>query len=513
MKSRVLLVLVIGLALVMVTNQSWAAPSRIISLEDLTADGSGHGKVSIHSWEPNWDIPDWSIPYLNVEVHGGELHSGTEGFNAIYVIFPLLEQTYRVYNFSPGQNQKSYNERWIYLWDIPNSELLFTEDIVIEIRREMDDGIDSTDVVLRGSDSGSGGAQVFGAPTDLQVESTTQDSVTLFWTDNATNEIGFHVERAPTSVGSFTSVATLGQDQETYTQLTLEYGRHYYYRVCAFNENVTSLCSDVVLATTQNELENEGPPLPAVDDSLNWFELYANDPNGYWNTLLSYNGPGWDGEWGTQDDRITYCTPTRNPDNIVDYTECYDHPGIDGDWFTDDDIIRDHSTYTYDSMGNRIQKNRYNDPGPDGIWETSDDLMNRYELWSYNSNNRRTRHIRYTGAGDDGDWFTSDDVVYRTRKWSYDPDGKATMRIESRHPGIDGIWFTSDDIIYNYRLYEHDSNGVATRALNYNKGSDGTWFTDDDEPIGSMILIYDSNNYLLGEYGYGGPGEDGVWFQ
>jgi len=351
------------------------------------------------------------------------------------------------------------------------------------------------------------------APTNLQVDSTTLDSVTLSWTDNAANETGFYVEMGDSAVGPFTTVATLGQEMETYTQSTLNSGTYYYYRVCSYNADGDSPYSDSVLATTQLT-PDESYPIPAVADSLSWIELYAYDSSGYLTTNFVYDGPGLDDEWATSDDSVDeYCSPTRNPDNTIDYSECYWSPGSDGDWFTGDDAIGCHSTYVYDSAGNRIQRNRYVDPGPDATWETSDDLMDRYDLYSYDSNNRRIASLRYRGPGADGNWFTSDDFADRAQTWTYGPDGNQDMAIRYSHQGIDGTWFTSDDLVSNYGIPEYDSNGIRARSSVYDKGGDGTWFTGDDEMTDSRIYVHDSNGYRLGEYQYNGPGTDGVWFQ
>ena len=351
------------------------------------------------------------------------------------------------------------------------------------------------------------------APTGLQVDTTTLDSVTLSWTDNATDETGFYVERSALSAGPFTTVATLGQDVETYTQSSLGSGTYYYYRLCSYNTDGDSSYSDFVLATTQSG-PGGGPPIPAVDDSLNEAEMYAYDSSGYWTTYLNYvNGP--DNIWGTPDDELYWyvANPTRNPDGTIDIVEYYGDPGSDGDWFTGDDLITSYSTHAYNSTGQRTARYRFNDPGSDATWGTGDDLMYRYEYYYYDSSGRRTGYIRYSGAGGDGTWITSDDLVNRIYKYSRDPDGKIDYRIQSRDPGIDGTWFTMDDVVHNYKTYEYDSLGMISSGSVYDDGVDGDWFTGDDVQIGSSISIHDSNGNNLGDYYYWGPGYDGVWLQ
>jgi hypothetical protein len=87
------------------------------------------------------------------------------------------------------------------------------------------------------------------------------------------------------------------------------------------------------------------------------------------------------------------------------------------------------------------------------------------------------------------------------------------MRIQFRDPGIDLDWFTNDDVIHNYYTYHRRPDGQVSRRFTFNDGIDGIWFNDDDEITQHEVDVHDSNGYKLGEYYYGGPGTDGVWFQ
>jgi hypothetical protein len=357
-----------------------------------------------------------------------------------------------------------------------------------------------------GGGGGNGdGPQIPAAPTELLVNTTTLDSVTISWTDNATDETGFYVERGTAAVGPFTTVATLGQDEETYTQSTLISGRYYFYRVCAYNTDGDSPFSDVVLATTELG-PGGGYPIPALADSLSTLTVFENDSSGYWTASIDYIDPGTDSAWGTSDDEIdTYCIPTRNPDHTIDFSECVHYiAGMP---------IELYNTYAYNSTGNLIQRERYNDPGGDTIWGTGDDQMYRYEQHFYDSSDRKTGEMRINGVGVDGIWFTPDDVVGQIYTYTYDADGYRNMRIQFRDPGIDLDWFTNDDVIHNYYTYHRRPDGQVSRRFTFNDGIDGIWFNDDDEITQHEVDVHDSNGYKLGEYYYGGPGTDGVWFQ
>jgi len=71
------------------------------------------------------------------------------------------------------------------------------------------------------------------APTDLALERVSPKGVTLAWTDNATGENGYLVERR-TGSGPFVRVATLGHDRTAFTDVAKP-GATYTYRVRAYN--------------------------------------------------------------------------------------------------------------------------------------------------------------------------------------------------------------------------------------------------------------------------------------
>lgn len=74
------------------------------------------------------------------------------------------------------------------------------------------------------------------APTNLIKLSQTATSVTLKWTDNATNESGFRVERSDGNDTSFVVTSSnLGSNTTIFVSPNLVAGTTYYYRVRAFN--------------------------------------------------------------------------------------------------------------------------------------------------------------------------------------------------------------------------------------------------------------------------------------
>ena len=71
-------------------------------------------------------------------------------------------------------------------------------------------------------------------PTNLTATATSSSAISLTWTDNATGEDGYNVERS-VSGGSYAQIATLGPNATAYTDSGLTPSTTYSYQVSAFN--------------------------------------------------------------------------------------------------------------------------------------------------------------------------------------------------------------------------------------------------------------------------------------
>ena len=78
-----------------------------------------------------------------------------------------------------------------------------------------------------------GQSSVVNAPTALAAEFANHQ-ITLTWTDNAGNETGFYIERAPTSTGEYSRVGQVDANISTYSEAPPK-GK-YFYRVQAVNQ-------------------------------------------------------------------------------------------------------------------------------------------------------------------------------------------------------------------------------------------------------------------------------------
>jgi Concanavalin A-like lectin/glucanases superfamily/Fibronectin type III domain/Lysyl oxidase len=98
------------------------------------------------------------------------------------------------------------------------------------------------------------------APNALAANATSASQINLTWTDNASNETEFEVQRdTSSSFGSPQSSVVSGSNQTSFSSTGLAAGTQYFYRVRARNSTASSGWSNVANATTQSS-----PPPPVV---------------------------------------------------------------------------------------------------------------------------------------------------------------------------------------------------------------------------------------------------------
>src|SRR6266498_462740 len=89
------------------------------------------------------------------------------------------------------------------------------------------------------------------APTNLLATAVSSSQINLSWTDNATNEDGFQIERCSgAGCTAFTQIATVGSNVTTYSNTGLAASTSYSYRVRANNGAGSSAYSNTATATT-----------------------------------------------------------------------------------------------------------------------------------------------------------------------------------------------------------------------------------------------------------------------
>ena len=115
----------------------------------------------------------------------------------------------------------------------------------------MRDSLNNTGTASAGASATTDAATVLPAPpSSLSATAISKAQIDLSWTDNASDETGFKIERSARNNGSFAQIATVGQDVTSYSDTTVRKNTTYYYRVRATNANGDSAYSNEDSATT-----------------------------------------------------------------------------------------------------------------------------------------------------------------------------------------------------------------------------------------------------------------------
>lgn len=104
--------------------------------------------------------------------------------------------------------------------------------------------------------------QIPSAPSSLSATAISSSAIDLAWTDNASDENAFNIERSEDGT-TFSALTTVGADVTAYNNTGLTESTTYYYRVSASNDAGTSIASNVANATT-----DAIPQIPAAPTSL-----------------------------------------------------------------------------------------------------------------------------------------------------------------------------------------------------------------------------------------------------
>jgi len=102
------------------------------------------------------------------------------------------------------------------------------------------------------------------APTNLTATAN-GTTINLSWTDNASNETGYVVQRSLTATSNFVTIATLTANSIAYANTGLPNSATYYYRVQAANTSAVSAWSNTASATT---VALPPPVIPAAPTGL-----------------------------------------------------------------------------------------------------------------------------------------------------------------------------------------------------------------------------------------------------
>ena len=122
------------------------------------------------------------------------------------------------------------------------------------------------------------------SPTNLQAQVASAARIELTWTDNATSETGYYVERAPDVAGiagTYAQIASLPASSVSYSSTGLAPSTRYWFRVRAFNTTDVSGYSGQANATTlvlpaaPTNLQGQAPSTTRID--LTWTDNATNE--------------------------------------------------------------------------------------------------------------------------------------------------------------------------------------------------------------------------------------------
>lgn len=98
------------------------------------------------------------------------------------------------------------------------------------------------------------------APSNLVASVVSATQISLRWTSNSTNEVGFIIERMPAG-GGWVQIATAPSGATAYQDASLNSPAAYYYRVYAYNSAGNSLYSNIAVTTIVGPVTSAPPPI------------------------------------------------------------------------------------------------------------------------------------------------------------------------------------------------------------------------------------------------------------
>ncbi len=134
-------------------------------------------------------------------------------------------------------------------------------------------------------------------PTDLTSNAVGQTTASLRWTDLASGETGYVVERSTTSGSGFTRIATLAANSTSYDDTSLTQATTYYYRVYAYNTGGPSTLTPELAVTTLQPPPSapsalSATPFSATRIDLSWTDNASNE-SGYRIERSTTSGSGF----------------------------------------------------------------------------------------------------------------------------------------------------------------------------------------------------------------------------
>jgi len=120
------------------------------------------------------------------------------------------------------------------------------------------------------------------APSSLTATTVSSSQINLAWTDNASNEDGFKIERKTGAAGTYAEVGSVGANVTSFSNTGLAASTQYFFRVLAHNAGGNSAYSNEANATTQSP-----PTPPAAPSGLTATTVSSSQINLAWTDQAS----------------------------------------------------------------------------------------------------------------------------------------------------------------------------------------------------------------------------------
>jgi hypothetical protein len=183
-------------------------------------------------------------------------------------------------------------------------------------------------------------------------------------------------------------------------------------------------------------------------DRIIFYATYEYDARGKLVYSATYNQPGPDGEWKTDDDAMkSFIRSVNDPATGIEIRGEYYKPGTNEmtGWFEN----------VFDTNGARVREITHPNSGANGVWFDADDGIGGWSKFVYEDGKLATAWF-YDGAGRDGKWFTGDDTLLSFTSYFFDPKtDDLSFSITFRGAGPDGEYLTDDDPVSHYAIYEN----------------------------------------------------------
>lgn len=146
--------------------------------------------------------------------------------------------------------------------------------------------VSAYNVIGNSSYSNTASATTFGLPPDapgnLAATAAAPGQIDLIWTDNASNENGFIIERSPSGTDGWVEIGTVADNTTAYADSGLASGTTFFYRVAAYNMNGTSGFTNIASGTTmeippETATNLNAAAVSATQIDLNWTDNSSNE--------------------------------------------------------------------------------------------------------------------------------------------------------------------------------------------------------------------------------------------